>query len=81
MISGGNVVYGMASAFRRDVIEPFMDIKPAGSVMTHDTWLALCATAIGHPGLASLSELVAYRVMPCRRACWHDENRMIWRSG
>ncbi len=61
MISGGNVVYGMASAFRRDVIEPFMDIKPAGSVMTHDTWLALCATASGHPGLPLSQKLVAYR--------------------
>ncbi|WP_165826266.1 glycosyltransferase [Rhizobium wuzhouense] len=61
MISGGNVVYGMASAFRRDVIEPFMGIEAAGSVMTHDTWFALCATASGRPGLALPQKLVAYR--------------------
>lgn len=61
MISGGNVVYGMASAFRRDVLEPFLGIEVAGSVMTHDTWFALCATAIGRPGLALPQKLVAYR--------------------
>lgn len=61
MISGGNFVYGMASAFRRHALEPFIDIGSSASVMTHDTWFALCATAIGHPGVALPQTLLAYR--------------------
>lgn len=61
MISGGNFVYGMASAFRRHVLEPFIAIESSASVMTHDTWFALCATAIGHPGVALPQTLLAYR--------------------
>ncbi|MCM2476091.1 glycosyltransferase [Rhizobium sp. CG5] len=61
MLTGGNFVYGMACAFRRDVLTLFQEIDcdPAG--MTHDTWFALHASALGLPGVALPEQLVRYR--------------------
>jgi hypothetical protein len=61
MLTGGNFVYGMASAFRRDLLGmiPPIDCDPAG--MTHDTWFALHAAALGFQGVALPERLVRYR--------------------
>lgn len=61
MLTGGNFVYGMASAFRRDLLGliPPVDCDPAG--MTHDTWFALHAAALGFHGVALPERLVRYR--------------------
>ncbi|MDR6192739.1 glycosyltransferase involved in cell wall biosynthesis [Agrobacterium pusense] len=61
MLTGGNFVYGMASAFRRQVLRPFqfIDCDPVG--MTHDTWFAMHASALGAYGVALPERLVRYR--------------------
>jgi len=61
LLAGGNFVYGMASAFRRQVVQPFrfIDCDPVG--MTHDTWFAMHASALGAYGVALPEQLVRYR--------------------
>jgi hypothetical protein len=61
MLTGGNFVYGMASAFRQHVLRPFRPIDCDAAGMTHDTWFALHATALGVQGLAVPEKLVRYR--------------------
>lgn len=61
MLTGGNFVYGMAAAFRREVLQPFRSIDCDAAAMTHDTWFALHASALGAPGIAVPEQLVRYR--------------------
>ena len=61
MLAGGNFVYGMASAFRREVLQHFLPIECDPVGMTHDTWFALHAAALGAPGVAVPERLVRYR--------------------
>jgi glycosyltransferase involved in cell wall biosynthesis len=58
LLRRGNLVYGMASAFRGDLLRTFLPIPPG---MTHDTWFALHAAAIGAPGVLIPTPLVDYR--------------------
>ncbi|WP_339760470.1 glycosyltransferase [uncultured Hoeflea sp.] len=66
MLTGGNFVYGMAAAFRRASIEPFLPITSDAAGMTHDTWFALHAAALGVPGVALPRQLVHYRRHPAQ---------------
>jgi glycosyltransferase involved in cell wall biosynthesis len=61
MLKGGNFVYGMASAFRRNAILPFARIDCDPIAMTHDTWFSLHTVAMGATGIALPQRLVRYR--------------------
>ncbi len=61
MLIGGNFVYGMASAFRTQILRAFLPITCDAVAMTHDTWFALHAAASGSPGCAIPEPLVQYR--------------------
>jgi glycosyltransferase involved in cell wall biosynthesis len=61
MLTGGNFVYGMASAFRREILQRFQPIDCDAAGMTHDTWFAMHAAALGIKGVALKERLVRYR--------------------
>jgi hypothetical protein len=58
LLRRGNIVYGMASAFRGSILRSFLPIPPG---MTHDTWFAVHTAAIGASGVALAKPLVDYR--------------------
>lgn len=61
MLRGGNFIYGMASAFRIEAIQPFHPVRSNPRAMTHDTWFALHTLALGWKGVMLQDHLVRYR--------------------
>ena len=61
MLEGGNFIYGMAAAFRKDCLLPFCPIRAHPNGMTHDTWFAMHALATGWEGHFLNEKTVRYR--------------------
>lgn len=61
MLRGGNFIYGMASAFRAEIIQQYCPVKACPQAMTHDTWFALHTVATGWRAVALENRLVRYR--------------------
>ena len=61
MLQGGNFIYGMAAAFRKDCLLPFCPIHANPTGMTHDTWFSMHALATGWDGYILDEKTVRYR--------------------
>jgi hypothetical protein len=61
MLRGGNFVYGTTLVFRSKFRSEILPIASKSLACTHDTWIALYLSALGHYGIALPAALVQYR--------------------
>jgi len=61
LLCGDNFTYGMSMAIQHKILDKILPINSQSVFFTHDVWIAVVLSALGHHGFAVQECLVSYR--------------------